>query len=316
MTRRIAVLASGRGSNLAALLAAFPAGDPRAEIALVISNREDALALDRAREAGLEAVYIPWPRGGRAAFEAAARELLEARGIDLLLLAGFMRLLSGEFVAPWRGRILNIHPSLLPLYPGLEAQRQALEAGATQTGCTVHFVDAGLDSGDPVLRKTVPILQGDTPEAVAARLLPAEHEAYPQAVRMVLAGLAFPVPTEEEGQAEFGAAFEGVSLVWEAKDLDATLRQHAVRVARLLRAWDREALVAEALRLEYAPEIALARATDGMRLAFADTAPLEERRAFWEGRGFLLQQAARLGLQAEVEAALVQTADEWEHTTF
>lgn len=194
---RIAVMASGRGSNLDALLKAFPHDNPLGHIVLVISDRREALALQKAVEAQVEAEYVPWPRNrtqgaagttGRFQFEQVAGQLLRDHHIDLILLAGFMRLLSPEFVQAWEGRILNIHPSLLPQFPGLFAQRQALEAGVSETGCTVHFVDAGMDTGPIVLQRRVPVLPGDTVETLTERILEQEHLAYPEAVRMVLRG--------------------------------------------------------------------------------------------------------------------------------
>ncbi len=186
---RMAVMASGRGSNLEALLKAFPHDNPLGHIVLVISDRREALALQKAVEAQIEAEYVPWPKErGREQFERVASQLLRDHRIDLVLLAGFMRLLSPGFVQAWEGRILNIHPSLLPQFPGLHAQRQALEAGVSETGCTVHFVDAGMDTGPIVLQRRVPVLPGDTAETLAARILEQEHLAYPEAVRRVLKG--------------------------------------------------------------------------------------------------------------------------------
>lgn len=185
---RIAVMASGRGSNLEALLKAFPADNPLGHIVLVISDKRQAPALQKALEAQVEAQYVPWPKSGREQFEQVAGQLLRGRHIDLILLAGFMRLLSPRFVQAWEGRILNIHPSLLPEFPGLKAQRRALEAGVSETGCTVHFVDAGMDTGPIVLQRRVPVLPGDTEETLSARILEQEHLAYPEAVRRVLKG--------------------------------------------------------------------------------------------------------------------------------
>ncbi|RIH85935.1 Phosphoribosylglycinamide formyltransferase [Meiothermus luteus] len=187
---RLAVLASGRGSNLEALLRAFPPEDALGQVVLVISDRRGAPALQKAARAGVEAEYLPWPKGegGRACFEEAAGQLLRERRIDLVLLAGFMRILSPQFVDQWAGRILNIHPSLLPAFPGLHAQRQALQAGVRETGCTVHFVDAGVDTGPIILQRRVPVLPGDTEETLSARILEQEHLAYPEAVRRVLRG--------------------------------------------------------------------------------------------------------------------------------
>jgi phosphoribosylglycinamide formyltransferase-1 len=184
---RLAVLASGRGSNLRALAAAFPPGDPLGSVVLVLSNKRDAGALDLAAALGLTAHFIPFG-ADRARFEREATAHLTAAGIDLVLLAGFMRVLSPAFTARYAGRLLNIHPSLLPHFPGLHAQRQALEAGVRESGCTVHFVDAGVDTGPIILQRRVPVLPGDTEERLAARILAQEHRAYPEAVRRVLLG--------------------------------------------------------------------------------------------------------------------------------
>jgi phosphoribosylglycinamide formyltransferase-1 len=183
---RIAVLASGRGSNLAALLDAFGPEDPLGRIELVLSDKPGAAALERARAAGVDASHVAWP--DRASFEREVTSLFRERRIDLVCLAGFMRLLSPGFVAAHSGRILNIHPSLLPSFPGLHAHRQALLAGVAESGCTVHFVDEGIDSGPIVLQRSVPVLPGDDEELLAARILEQEHIAYPEAVRVVLSG--------------------------------------------------------------------------------------------------------------------------------
>ncbi len=187
---RMAVMASGRGTNLEALLEAFPPQNPWGEVVLVLSDNPGAYALERASRRGVEAVAIPWR--GRKAFEREALDLLQARDVNLVLLAGFMRLLSPGFVEPWYGRLLNIHPSLLPDYPGLHVHRRVLEAGERETGSTVHFVDQGMDTGPIVLQGRVPVLPGDTPETLERRVLFLEHRLYPRAVRLVLAGLAFP----------------------------------------------------------------------------------------------------------------------------
>ncbi|MEX2535743.1 MAG: phosphoribosylglycinamide formyltransferase [Trueperaceae bacterium] len=183
---RLAVMASGRGSNLQTLLDEFGPDHPQAQVVLVVSDRAKAQALERARLRGVEAHHIRL--GDRAAFEAQVTRLLEAREIDLVCLAGFMRLLSPEFVDRFGGRIINIHPSLLPKFRGLHAHRQALAAGVRESGCTVHFVDAGVDTGGVILQRRVPVLRGDDEERLAARILEQEHLAYPQAVRLVLAG--------------------------------------------------------------------------------------------------------------------------------
>ncbi len=183
---RIAVLASGRGTNLAALLRAFPADDPVGRVTLVLSNVADAGALTVARDAGVEAHHVAFP--DRSTFEAAALRQLEQAQIDLVCLAGFMRVLSADFVRRFEGRLLNIHPSLLPRFRGLHPQRQALEAGVATSGCTVHLVDAGVDTGTPLLQRSVDVLPGDTEASLSERILAEEHLAYPAAVRLLLQG--------------------------------------------------------------------------------------------------------------------------------
>ena len=185
---RLAVFASGRGSNLAALLEAFPPEHSIASVHLVISNRAEAGALERARTAGVEAVHIPFGNG-REEFEREAAGVLESAHIDLICLAGFMRVLSPMFVARYPGRILNIHPSLLPAFPGLRAVERALEAGVGESGCTVHFVDAGVDTGPIIVQRRVLVRADDTADTLAASILAEEHRAYPEAVRRVLAGV-------------------------------------------------------------------------------------------------------------------------------
>jgi len=189
MKKRIAVLLSGRGSNFEALAASVAAGRiPNAEIAIVISNREGAPGLDKARALGIEARAIPSKGLEREAYDKLVVAALQDKKVDLVCLAGYMRLLSPQFVAAFRGRILNIHPSLLPAFPGLEAQRQALEHGAKVSGCTVHFVDEMLDAGPIVLQAVVPVEDRDTPETLAERILREEHRIYSEAVRIVLEG--------------------------------------------------------------------------------------------------------------------------------
>jgi len=158
---RLAVFASGRGTNLEALLEAFPQGHPLGEVVLVVSDNPEAFALERAKRRGVEAQVLPWR--GRRAFEEGALALLAERGVDAVLLAGFMRLLSPRFVVPWYGRLLNLHPSLLPDYPGLRVHERVLAAGERETGSTVHFVDQGMDTGPILLQGRVPVLPGDTP---------------------------------------------------------------------------------------------------------------------------------------------------------
>ena len=184
---RIGVLLSGRGSNFLALHAAIERGEVPAEIAVVVSNIADAKGLDRARELGLRAEAIPH-RGepGRRAHEEKVLAALRGAEVEWVCLAGYMRLLSPEFVALWPRRILNIHPSLLPAFPGLDAQEQALAHGVKVSGCTVHLVDEGLDSGPIVVQRTVPVLDDDTPSALSKRILAEEHKAYAEALRRLL----------------------------------------------------------------------------------------------------------------------------------
>jgi phosphoribosylglycinamide formyltransferase-1 len=190
MRWRLAILLSGRGSNFEAIAGATRTGAiPNAEIVAVISDVPEARGLERARERGLAAHAVDRREfATRREHEAEILRLLEEARPDLVCLAGYMRVLSPEFVARFRGRILNIHPALLPKFPGLHAQRQALEAGETVSGCTVHFVDEGTDTGPVILQKTVPVLQGDTEESLSARILTEEHAAYPEAIRRVLSG--------------------------------------------------------------------------------------------------------------------------------
>jgi phosphoribosylglycinamide formyltransferase-1 len=188
---RIAILISGRGSNMVALADAVREGIiPNAEIAVVISDQPSAAGLQKAQERGIETLVIK--RGARTR-EEHDREIiaaLRARNVDLVCLAGYMRILSNEFIEAYRGRILNIHPSLLPLFPGLEPQKQALEHGAKVSGCTVHFVDESLDRGPVIAQREVPVHENDTVESLAARILVEEHKLYPDAVAMTLKKLS------------------------------------------------------------------------------------------------------------------------------
>lgn len=183
---KLGILISGRGSNMLALADAVAEGRlPDTKIALVISDHEGAPGLERARERGIEAVAIE--RRGRTRVEH-EREMiaqLRARAVDLVCLAGFMRLLSPSFIEAFRNRILNIHPSLLPAFPGLDAQRQAIEHGVKFSGCTVHFVDETLDGGPIIVQRVVPVLDEDTPATLSARILVEEHKAYGEAVALV-----------------------------------------------------------------------------------------------------------------------------------
>lgn len=186
---RLGVLASGRGSNLQAILDAIGRGEVPAEVVVVISDRPDARALERARAAGVPAVFVdPGAHPSREAFDAELARILRAHGAELVVLAGYMRLLGPSFVAAFRNRVLNIHPALLPAFPGLHAQRQALEYGVKVAGCTVHFVDEGVDTGPIVLQAAVPVREDDTEETLAARILEQEHRLYPQAIRLFAEG--------------------------------------------------------------------------------------------------------------------------------
>jgi phosphoribosylglycinamide formyltransferase-1 len=189
MKKRIGVLLSGRGSNFEALAESVAAGRiPDAEIALVVSNRENAPGIERAHKRGIEARVIPSKGLEREAYDKLVAAALNEKKVELVCLAGYMRLLSPYFIAAFPNRILNIHPSLLPAFPGLEAQRQALEHGAKFSGCTVHFVDENLDAGPIILQAAVPIEDRDTVETLSERILREEHRIYSEAVRIVLEG--------------------------------------------------------------------------------------------------------------------------------
>lgn len=189
--KRVAILISGRGSNMGALIEASGNPDAPAEIALVLSNRPDAPGLARAASAGIETTVIASKGfGSREAFDDAMHARLVEADIDLVCLAGFMRVLSERFVEAWRDRLINIHPSLLPLFPGLDTHAQALDAGVRIHGCTVHFVRAEVDSGPIIAQAAVPVVPADTPETLAARVLAAEHRIYPLALSLVASGKA------------------------------------------------------------------------------------------------------------------------------
>ena len=191
MNRRIGVLISGRGSNLKAIIDAVEERRLNAEIAIVISNRAGAAGLDHARRAGIETEVISHHgHPSREDYDRVLIKALDQRGVALVCLAGFMRLLSPVFVNAFPSRILNIHPSLLPKYPGLHPQQQALDDGATVSGATVHFVNDDLDAGPIVLQREVPVLAGDTAATLAARILEVEHRLYPDAIDLVLAQLS------------------------------------------------------------------------------------------------------------------------------
>jgi phosphoribosylglycinamide formyltransferase-1 len=187
--KRLGILLSGRGSNFVAIAAAIRRHRlPGAEIAVVLSNVADAPGLEIAREMGLAAFAVPSAGRKRAEHDAEMIARLHQHRVDIVCLAGYMRILSPEFVHAFPNRILNVHPSLLPSFPGLDAQAQALEFGAKIAGCTVHFVDEGVDSGAIVVQRSVPVLDDDTAESLSARVLEQEHLAYPEAIARVLSG--------------------------------------------------------------------------------------------------------------------------------
>ena len=190
--KRVAILISGRGSNMVALIEAAKDKDFPAEIALVVSNEPTAQGLERARAAGIATAVVDHrPHGkDRAAFEGAMQAAIEPHKIDLICLAGFMRLLTPWFIGQWQGRLINIHPALLPAFKGLDTHARALAAGAKQHGATVHFVVPEMDSGPIIVQEAVPVLPDDTEAALAARVLAVEHRIYPQALRLVAEGRA------------------------------------------------------------------------------------------------------------------------------
>jgi phosphoribosylglycinamide formyltransferase-1 len=189
MKKRIGVLLSGRGSNFEALADSVAAGRiPNADIAIVISNRDGAPGIEKAQQRGIATRVIPSKGLEREAYDRHVVPVLREHGVDLTCLAGYMRLLSPFFVASFPQRILNIHPSLLPSFPGLESQRQALEYGVKFAGCTVHFVDENLDAGPIVLQSAVPVRDDDTEASLSARILAEEHRIYSEAVKIVLEG--------------------------------------------------------------------------------------------------------------------------------
>lgn len=188
--KRVAVLISGRGSNMSALIDAAQAEDYPAEIALVISNRPDARGLAIAAARGIAHQVLPSAGVERAAHDEALTGAIEAAGVDIVCLAGYMRLLTPDFVARWQGRLINIHPALLPLFPGLHTHRRAIEAGVRIHGCTVHFVTAETDAGPIIAQAAVPVLSSDDEESLGARVLHAEHRLYPLALALVARGQA------------------------------------------------------------------------------------------------------------------------------
>jgi phosphoribosylglycinamide formyltransferase-1 len=189
MNRRLAVLISGRGSNLQSIIDAIARGELDATIAIVLSNRPEAGGLQRARDAGIETLVVSAREyASRDAYDRAIADVLHSRDVGLVCLAGFMRLVGAPLLDAFPNRVLNIHPSLLPAFPGLDAQRQALEHGVRVSGATVHLVTAELDGGPIILQSSVAVLPGDTPDTLAARILVEEHRIYPEAIRLVLEG--------------------------------------------------------------------------------------------------------------------------------
>ncbi len=190
MTTKIAVLVSGRGSNLQSVIDNIESGYIRdAEIKVVISDVGDAYALERARKHGIPAVFTnPLSFKDKLAFELEILKTLKEHNIDLILLAGYMRIVGKEIISAYPNRIINIHPALLPAFKGLHAQQQAFEYGVKVSGCTVHFVDEGMDSGPIIIQKCVPVLKGDTADTLAARILEQEHKIFPEAVKLFAEG--------------------------------------------------------------------------------------------------------------------------------
>jgi phosphoribosylglycinamide formyltransferase-1 len=190
---RIAVLASGRGSNLQAILDGIEAGQVHARLVAVISNKQDAVALERARKYGVQDIFIdPKPFAGRPdsreAYDRALLDVLEKLDVELVLLAGYMKIVTAVLVNAFTNRMMNIHPSLLPSFPGLDVQRKAIEWGCKLAGCTVHFVTEGVDEGPIIVQAAVPVFDRDTPEILAARILEQEHKIYPRAVQLFAEG--------------------------------------------------------------------------------------------------------------------------------
>jgi len=187
---KIGVLASGRGSNFQSIVDSVKRGEIEARIELVISDKRKAMVLKRARKHGIDAIFLdPGGFSSREDFEKGLSQKFDEKGVDLVLMAGFMRILSTYFIKKHRGRIMNIHPSLLPAFTGLKPQKQALDYGVKLSGCTVHFADEGMDTGPIILQAAVPVREGDTEETLAERILKEEHLIYPEAVRLFSRGL-------------------------------------------------------------------------------------------------------------------------------
>jgi phosphoribosylglycinamide formyltransferase-1 len=185
----LGVLASGRGSNLQAIMNAIKTGQLTAKIAVVISDKKEAQALERARQWGVTAVHLsPKDYSTRELYDSAVVNILQEYTVDLVVLAGYMRIITSTLIAPYRNRVINIHPSLLPSFPGLHSQRQALEHGAKMTGATVHFVDEQVDHGPIIIQAPVPVLETDTEESLSARILEEEHQVYPLAIQWFAEG--------------------------------------------------------------------------------------------------------------------------------
>ncbi len=183
---KLGVLVSGRGTNLQSILDQIEEGTIQAEVALIISNKETAPALERGRQSGIKSLFVnPKDYPDRATYDAALVKLLKEHEVDLICLAGYMRILSAEFIRAFAGKIINIHPSLLPSFPGLDVQQQALDHGVKFSGCTVHFVEEEIDTGPIILQAVVPVKESDTAETLAARILQEEHKIYPEAVRLI-----------------------------------------------------------------------------------------------------------------------------------
>ncbi len=185
---KIGVLVSGRGSNLQALIDAIECGEIEGKIAVVISSKRDAYALERAKKHSIDTAFVEARGRPREQVDAEVDSILSSHGVELVVLAGYMRILTPGFVHKWLGKMINIHPALLPSFPGKEAQKQALDYGAKVSGCTVHFVDEGVDTGPIIMQRCVPVLDDDDVEKLSARILEEEHKALPEAVRLYASG--------------------------------------------------------------------------------------------------------------------------------